>query len=98
MASAALACSFEGKGEDPQKDCCYYSISERISACRCDHREQGRTVISMHLSESSMASRNALQRSVFVLDTSGSMSGEKIYKAKAALSSGDRSRNATVPT
>jgi uncharacterized protein YegL len=85
--------SFEGKGEDTQKDfLLYYSLSEKdFGLSLLTHREPGKDgyflmLISpkSNISESERVSKDI----IFVLDTSGSMSGDKMEKARAALKFG----------
>ena len=82
--------SFEGTGEEAQKDFqLYYSLSEKeFGLSLLTHREPGKDgyfllLISpkVNVGEQERAPKDV----VFVFDTSGSMSGEKIEKAKAAL-------------
>ncbi|HET8674940.1 MAG TPA: VIT domain-containing protein, partial [Blastocatellia bacterium] len=82
--------SFEGTGEEAQKDFqLYYSLSEKeFGLSLLTHREPGKDgyfllLISpkVNVGEQERAAKDV----VFVFDTSGSMSGEKIEKAKAAL-------------
>src|SRR4030095_6323365 len=85
--------SFEGNGEDTQKDfLLYYSVSEKdFGVSLLTHREPGKDgYFLMLISPKSNISEQerAAKDIVFILDTSGSMSGEKIEKAKAALKFG----------
>jgi Ca-activated chloride channel homolog len=85
--------SFEGKGEDTQKDfLLYYSLSEKdFGLSLLTHREPGKDgYFLMLISPKSKIGEQerAPKDIVFILDTSGSMSGEKIDKAKAALKFG----------
>jgi Ca-activated chloride channel family protein len=82
--------SFEGSGDEAQKDfLLYYSLSEKeFGISLVTHREPGKDgyflmLISpkVNISERERISKDV----VFVFDTSGSMSGDKIEKAKAAL-------------
>ncbi|HEX5731246.1 MAG TPA: VIT domain-containing protein [Blastocatellia bacterium] len=82
--------SLEGTGEEAQKDFqLYYSLSEKeFGLSLLTHREPGKDgyfllLISpkVNVSEQERAAKDV----VFIFDTSGSMSGEKIEKAKAAL-------------
>ena len=82
--------SFEGTGEEAQKDFqLYYSLSEKeFGLSLLTHREPGKDgyfllLISpkVNVGEQERAAKDV----VFIFDTSGSMSGEKIEKAKAAL-------------
>ena len=82
--------SFEGSGEEAQKDfLLYYSLSEKdFGISLITHREPGKEgyflmLISpkLNISEQERIAKDV----IFVFDTSGSMSGEKIEKAKAAL-------------
>ncbi|HEY7544788.1 MAG TPA: VWA domain-containing protein, partial [Blastocatellia bacterium] len=82
--------SFEGSGEEAQKDFqLYYSLSEKeFGLSLVTHREPGKDGFFMmlispkvNLSESDRAAKDV----IFVFDTSGSMSGEKIQQAKASL-------------
>jgi uncharacterized protein YegL len=82
--------SFEGSGEEAQKDFqLYYSLSEKdFGLSLLTHREPGKDgyfllLISpkVNMGEQERAAKDV----VFVFDTSGSMSGDKIEKAKAAL-------------
>lgn len=85
--------SFEGKSEDAQKDfLLYYSLSKKdFGMLLLTHREPGKDGYFLMLispkSDISEAERVA-QDIVFVLDTSGSMSGVKMEQAKAALKFG----------
>lgn len=85
--------SFEGKGEDSQKDfLLYYSLSEKdFGLSLLTHREPGKDGYFLMLisPKSNIGEQErAAKDIVFILDTSGSMSGEKIDKAKAALKFG----------
>ena len=85
--------SFEGKGEDTQKDfLLYYSLSEKdFGLSLLTHREPGKDGYFLMLisPKSNIGEQErAAKDIVFILDTSGSMSGEKIDKAKAALKFG----------
>jgi Ca-activated chloride channel family protein len=82
--------SFEGSGEEAQKDFqLYYSLSEKeFGLSLITHREPAKDGFFMmlispkvNISESERAAKDV----VFVFDTSGSMSGEKIQQAKASL-------------
>jgi Ca-activated chloride channel family protein len=82
--------SFEGSGEEAQKDFqLYYSLSDKdFGLSLLTHREPGKDgyfllLISpkVNVGEQERAAKDV----VFVFDTSGSMSGDKIEKAKAAL-------------
>jgi uncharacterized protein YegL len=85
--------SFEGAGVDAQKDfLLYYSLSEKdFGLSLLTHREPGKDGYFLMLvsPKSNIAEDERLAKDiVFVLDTSGSMSGEKIEKARAALKFG----------
>lgn len=85
--------SFEGKGEDAQKDfLLYYSLSEKdFGLSLLTHREPGKDGYFLMLisPKSNINEQERVAKDiVFVLDTSGSMSGEKIDKARAALKFG----------
>jgi len=85
--------SFEGRGEDTQKDfLLYYSLSEKdFGVSLLTHREPGKDGYFLMLvsPKSNIGDEDRVSKDiVFVLDTSGSMSGEKIDKAKAALKFG----------
>src|SRR5205085_2153972 len=85
--------SFEGAGADTQKDfLLYYSLSEKdFGLSLLTHREPGKDGYFLMLlsPKSNLAEDARLAKDiVFVLDTSGSMSGEKIEKARAALKFG----------
>ena len=85
--------SFEGTGADAQKDfLLYYSLSEKdFGLSLLTHREPGKDGYFLMLvsPKSNVAEDERLAKDiVFVLDTSGSMSGEKIEKARAALKFG----------
>ena len=85
--------SFEGKGEDSQKDfLLYYSLSEKdFGVSLLTHREPGKDGYFLMLisPKSNLGEQQRVAKDiVFILDTSGSMSGEKITKAKAALKFG----------
>ncbi|HKQ05118.1 MAG TPA: VIT domain-containing protein [Blastocatellia bacterium] len=85
--------SFEGVGADTQKDfLLYYSLSEKdFGLSLLTHREPGKDGYFLMLvsPKSNIADQERLAKDiVFVLDTSGSMSGEKIDKARAALKFG----------
>jgi Ca-activated chloride channel homolog len=91
--------SFEGKGEDTQKDfLLYYSLSEKdFGLSLLTHREPGKDGYFLMLisPKSNIGEQErAAKDIVFILDTSGSMSGEKIDKAKAALRFGVESLSA----
>lgn len=82
--------SFEASGRDAQNDFqLYYSLSEKeFGLSLLTYREPGQPGYFLML----LSPKNAISESqrlpkeiVFVLDTSGSMSGEKIDSAKAAL-------------
>lgn len=82
--------SFEGSGEDTQSDFqLYYSLSEKdFGLALLTHREPGKDgyfllLLSpkVELTEEDRSPKDV----VFVMDTSGSMSGDKIEKARAAL-------------
>jgi len=85
--------SFEGKGEDSQKDfLLYYSLSEKdFGVSLLTHREPGKDGYFLMLisPKSNIGEQQRVAKDIiFILDTSGSMSGEKITKAKAALKFG----------
>jgi Ca-activated chloride channel homolog len=85
--------SFEGKGEETQKDfLLYYSLSEKdFGISLLTHREPGKDgYFLMLISPKSNIGEQArvAKDIVFVLDTSGSMSGDKMEKARAALKFG----------
>ncbi|MEN3335250.1 MAG: Ca-activated chloride channel [Blastocatellia bacterium] len=85
--------SFEGAGADAQKDfLLYYSLSEKdFGLSLLTHHEPGKDGYFLMLvsPKSNIAEEERLAKDiVFVLDTSGSMSGEKIDKARAALKFG----------
>lgn len=85
--------SFEGKGEDTQKDfLLYYSLSEKdFGMSLLTHREPAKDGYFLMLisPKSNIGEQQRIAKDVvFILDTSGSMSGEKIEKAKAALKFG----------
>ena len=91
--------SFEGKGEDTQKDfLLYYSLSEKdFGVSLLTHREPGKDGYFLMLvsPKSNIGEQERVAKDIiFVLDTSGSMSGEKIDKAKAALKFGVESLSA----
>jgi len=82
--------SFEGAGEEAQKDFqLYYSLSEKeFGLALLTHREPAKDgffllMISpkVNIDEKDRVAKDV----VFVFDTSGSMSGEKMEQAKAAL-------------
>ncbi|HLG16159.1 MAG TPA: VIT domain-containing protein [Blastocatellia bacterium] len=82
--------SFEGTGEDTQRDFqLYYSLSEKdFGLSLLTHREPGKDGYFLMLisPKVEIAEAERIPKDVvFVFDTSGSMSGEKIEKAKAAL-------------
>lgn len=82
--------SLEGKDEDTQRDfLLYYSLSEKdFGLSLLTHREPGKDgYFLMLISPKSNIGdqQRAAKDIVFILDTSGSMSGGKIDKAKAAL-------------
>ena len=82
--------SFEEKGPDAQKDFqLYYSLSEKeFGLSLLTNREPGKDGYFLMLisPKTGISEQSRLARDVvFVFDTSGSMSGEKIDKAKAAL-------------
>jgi Ca-activated chloride channel homolog len=85
--------SFEGKGEDTQKDfLLYYSLSEKdFGLSLLTHREPGKDGYFLMLisPKSNISDQDRVAKDiVFVLDTSGSMSGDKMEKARAALKFG----------
>ncbi len=85
--------SFEGKGEDTQKDfLLYYSLSEKdFGLSLLTHREPGKDGYFLMLisPKSNISEQDRVAKDiVFVLDTSGSMSGDKMEKARAALKFG----------
>lgn len=85
--------SFEGKGEDSQKDfLLYYSLSEKdFGVSLLTHREPGKDGYFLMLisPKSNIGEQQRVAKDIiFILDTSGSMSGEKIAKARAALKFG----------
>lgn len=91
--------SFEGTGEEAQRDFqLYYSLSEKeFGLSLLTHREPGKDgyfllLLSpkVNMGEQERAAKDV----VFVFDTSGSMSGEKIEKAKGALRFGVESLSA----
>ncbi|HKP88218.1 MAG TPA: VIT domain-containing protein [Blastocatellia bacterium] len=91
--------SFEGRGEDTQKDfLLYYSLSEKdFGLSLLTHREPGKDGYFLMLisPKSDIGESERIAKDiVFVLDTSGSMSGEKIDKARAALKFGVESLSA----
>lgn len=91
--------SFEGKGEDSQKDfLLYYSLSEKdFGVSLLTHREPGKDGYFLMLisPKSNIGEQERVAKDIiFVLDTSGSMSGEKIDKARAALKFGVESLSA----
>jgi Ca-activated chloride channel family protein len=82
--------SFEGTGQDAQKDFqVYYSLSEKdFGLSLLAYREPGKDGYFLLLlaPKTRFDEHERMAKDVvFVLDTSGSMSGEKIDKAKAAL-------------
>lgn len=91
--------SFEGSGQDAQKDFqLYYSLSEKdFGLSLLTHHEPGKDGYFLMLisPKVEMSERERIAKDViFVFDTSGSMSGEKIAKAKAALKFGVESLSA----
>ncbi len=85
--------SFEGKGEETQKDfLLYYSLSEKeFGISLLTHREPGKDGYFLMLisPKSNIGEQERIAKDVvFVLDTSGSMAGEKMTKARAALKFG----------
>jgi Ca-activated chloride channel family protein len=85
--------SFEGKGEDSQKDfLLYYSLSEKdFGLSLLTHREPGKDGYFLMLisPKANISEQDRVAKDiVFVLDTSGSMSGDKMEKARAALKFG----------
>jgi len=91
--------SFEGKGQDSQKDfLLYYSLSEKdFGVSLLTHREPGKDGYFLMLisPKSNIGEQQRVAKDIiFILDTSGSMSGEKIDKAKAALKFGVESLSA----
>ena len=85
--------SFEGRGEESQKDfLLYYLLSEKdFGVSLLTHREPGKDGYFLMLisPKSGIGEQERVAKDIiFVLDTSGSMSGEKIAKAKAALKFG----------
>ncbi len=90
--------SFEGKGEDSQKDfLLYYSLSEKdFGISLLTHREPGKDGFFLMLisPKSNIGEQQRVAKDIiFILDTSGSMSGEKMEKARAALKFGVESLN-----
>ncbi len=88
--------SFEGSGEEAQKDFrLYYSLSEKdFGLSLLTHREPGKDGFflillspKVNISDQELIAKDI----IFVFDTSGSMSGEKIEQAKAALKFGVQS-------
>lgn len=82
--------SFEGSGEEVQKDfSLYYSLSDKdFGLALLTHREPGKDgyfliLISPKVNQDERS--RVAKDVVFVLDTSGSMSGAKLEKAKSAL-------------
>ncbi|HWN98481.1 MAG TPA: VWA domain-containing protein, partial [Blastocatellia bacterium] len=91
--------SFEGKGQDSQRDfLLYYSLSEKdFGVSLLTHREPGKDGYFLMLisPKANIGEQDRVAKDIiFVLDTSGSMSGEKIDKAKAALNFGVESLSA----
>ena len=91
--------SFEGKGEDSRKDfLLYYSLSEKdFGVSLLTHREPAKDGYFLMLisPKSNIGEQQRLAKDIiFILDTSGSMSGEKIEKARAALKFGVESLSA----
>ncbi|MGH9824715.1 MAG: VIT domain-containing protein, partial [Blastocatellia bacterium] len=85
--------SFEGNGQDAQRDFqLYYSLSDKeFGLSLLTYREPGQDGYFLMLISPKNAITDAQRQPkdiVFVLDTSGSMSGEKIDNAKAALKFG----------
>ncbi|HKV38796.1 MAG TPA: VIT domain-containing protein [Blastocatellia bacterium] len=85
--------SFEGSGSDAQRDFqLYYSLSDKeFGIALLTHREPGKDgyfLILLSPKTSPAENDRDPKDIVFVLDTSGSMSGEKIDNAKAALKFG----------
>ena len=85
--------SFEGSGDESQKDfLLYYSLSDKeFGVSLLTHREPGKDgffllLVSpkLNIGESDRVAKDV----VFVFDTSGSMSGEKMEKARGALKFG----------
>lgn len=82
--------SFEGGGQEAQKDfLLYYSLSEKeFGLSLLSYKEPGKDGYFLMLlsPKVEVADQDRLAKDVvFVFDTSGSMSGEKLEKAKAAL-------------
>ena len=83
--------SFEGKGEDTQKDfLLYYSLSEKdFGLSLLTHREPGKDgyfLLMISPKDNLAETEYAAKDIVFVLDTSGSMAEEgKMEKARGAL-------------
>jgi Ca-activated chloride channel family protein len=82
--------SFEGSGEEAQKDfSLYYSLSDKeFGLALLTHRDPGKDgyfliLISPKVNQDGRS--RVAKDVVFVLDTSGSMSGAKLEKAKSAL-------------
>ncbi len=91
--------SFEGKGEDTQRDfLLYYSLSEKdFGVSLLTYREPAKDGYFLMLisPKSNLGEQQRVAKDIiFVLDTSGSMSGEKIDKARAALKFGVESLDA----
>lgn len=91
--------SFEGGGEETQSDFqLYYSLSEKeFGLSLLTHREPGKDGYFLLLLSPKVGlteEERTPKDVVFVLDTSGSMSGDKIDKARAALRFGVESLSA----
>lgn len=85
--------SLENSGEEAQKDFqLYYSLSEKeFGLAMLTHREPGKDGFFMLMisPKVNIEEKDRIAKDVmFVFDTSGSMSGEKIVQAKAALKFG----------
>ncbi|HAV43372.1 TPA: trypsin [bacterium] len=82
------SCSYEAKNVKPDKDfTLYYSVSEKdVGLNLLCHREPDEDgYFLMTISPGELKGKAINKDIVFILDTSGSMSGEKIEQAKEAL-------------
>lgn len=88
MQKFAAACGYEGKNVKPDKDfILYYTVSEKdVGLDLLTYKKPGTQGYFMLLiSPGKLAGKSTPKDIVFIIDTSGSMSGRKIKQAKEAL-------------